>query len=128
LKPSIALVWLVVAAAVSVSAQGRGSARPDQTPIVEVVGCLSQAGSDWNLTDATEAAAVTTTFTTPEALKAAAAKSLGTLKYRLLGIGPFSPEPNKGHMVAARGLLIKGSGDVRINLTSLQTLKDQCAK
>jgi len=128
LKPSIALVSLVVAAACGVYAQGRGAARPDQTPIVEVVGCLSQTGSDWILTDATEAAPVTTTFTTPEALKAAAAKSLGTQKYRLLGAGPFSPEPHAGHTVAVRGLLLKGSGDARINLTSLQTLKDQCTK
>lgn len=128
MKPSIACVSLVVAAAAgSVQAQGRGSARPDQTPIVEAVGCLSQTGSDWILTDATEAATVTTTFTTPEALKAAAEKSLGTQRYRLLGVGPFSPEPHKGHTVAARGLLIKGTGDARINLTSLQMLKEKCA-
>jgi hypothetical protein len=129
LKPSIAFVSLVVAAAAgSVYAQSRGSARPDQTPIVETVGCLSQTGSDWILTDATEAATVTTTFTTPEALKAAAAKSPGTQRYRLLGVGPFSPEPHKGHTVVARGLLIKGSGDVRINVTSLQMLKEKCEK
>jgi hypothetical protein len=129
LKQSIKIVCLVVAASAgSVYAQGRGAARPDLTPIVEAVGCLSQSGSDWILTDATEASTVTTTYTTPEALKAAAARSLGTQRYRLLGVGPFSPEPHKGHTVAARGLLIKGSGDARINLTSLQMLKEKCAK
>jgi hypothetical protein len=129
LKLAIAFMWLVMAAAAgTVHAQGRGLARPDQTPIVEAVGCLSQTGSDWILTDATEAATVTTTFTTPEALKAAAAKSLGTQRYRLLGVGPFNPEPHKGHTVAARGLLIKSSSDTRINVTSLQMLKETCAK
>jgi hypothetical protein len=129
LKQSITIVWLVLAATTgSVQAQGRGSARPDQTPIVEAVGCLSQTGSDWILADATDAATVTSTFTTPEALKAAAEKSLGTQRYRLLNAGPFSPEPYKGHTVVARGLLIKGTGDVRINLTSLQMLKEKCAK
>jgi len=51
---STRIVWLLVAAAVgSLHAQGRGSApNPDVLPIVEVVGCLSQAGADWTLANA----------------------------------------------------------------------------
>jgi len=131
LKPwiTIKIVWLVmVTAAGGAYAQGRGQGRADQTPIVEAVGCLSQTGSDWILVNATEAETVTTTFTTPDALKAAAGKSLGTQKYRLLGVKPFSPEPHNGHMMVARGLLIKGSSDIRINVTSLQMLAATCAK
>ena len=125
----VKIVWLLmVTAASGAYAQGRGQGRGDQTPIVEAVGCLSQTGSDWILVNATEAETVTTTFTTPEALKAAASKSLGTQKYRLLGVKPFSPEPHNGHMMAARGLLIKGSSDTRINVTSLQMLSATCAK
>ena len=126
---TIKMVWLLmVTAASGVYAQGRGQGRGDQTPIVEAVGCLSQTGSDWILVNATEAETVTTTFTTPEALKAAAGKSLGTQIYRLLGVKPFSPEPHNGHRMAARGLLIKGSSDTRINVTSLQMLAATCAK
>jgi hypothetical protein len=129
LKPSTAFVFVVLAAAAgSVYAQGRGSARPDQTPIVEAVGCLSQTGSNWILTDATEAATATTTFTTPEAVKAAVEKPLGTQQYRLLGTSPFSPDRHKGHKMAIKGLLIKGDGESRINVTSLQMLAETCAK
>ena len=128
MRPSIVLVSLVLSAAAgSVYAQGRGSARPDQTPIVEAVGCLSQTGSDWILTDAIEAAPVTTTFTTPDAVKAAAAKPLGTQRYRLLGTSPFGPDSHKGHKMVVRGLLIKSGSETRINITSLQMLAEKCA-
>jgi hypothetical protein len=127
LRPSIARVSLVVAAAaVSVYAQGRGSARPDQTPIVEAVGCLSQTGADWILTDATETATVSTTFTTPEALKAAAEKPLGAQRYRLLGTSAFGPDQHKRHKIVVRGLLIKSASEIRINVTSLQMLAEKC--
>jgi hypothetical protein len=129
LKPLIVFVSLVLSAAAgSAYAQGRGSARADQTPIVEAVGCLSQTGSDWILTDATEATAVTTTFTTPEAVKAAAEKPLGTQQYRLLGTGPFSPDRHKGHKMVVKGLLVKSGTESRINVTSFQMLAETCAK
>ena len=124
------LVWLFVAAAIgSVHAQGRGSApNPDLLPIVESVGCLSQTGADWNLANATEAATSTTSFTTPEAVKAAAEKPLGSQQYRLLGTSPFSPERHKGHKIAVKGILIKSGSDSRINVTSFQMLAETCAK
>lgn len=129
MRPSIALASLVVAAAaVSVYAQGRGSARSDQTPIVEAVGCLSQTGADWSLTDATETATVSTTFTTPEALKSAAEKPLGTQRYRLLGTSAFGPDQHKGHKMVVRGLSIKSGSETRINVTSFQMLAETCAK
>ena len=127
---STRIVWLLVAAAVgSVHAQGRrGEPNPDQLPIVEVVGCLSQAGANWNLANATDPAVSTTSFTTPEAVKAAAEKPLGTLQYRLLGTSPFSPERHKGHKLAVKGILIKSGTDSRINVTSFQMLAEICAK
>lgn len=96
--------------------------------MVEVVGCLSQTGTNWILANATEPTASTTSFTTPEALKAAAEKPLGTQQYRLLGTSPFGPERHKGHKMAAKGLLIKGGSETRINLTSLQMLAGTCTK
>jgi hypothetical protein len=124
------LVWLFVAAAIgTVHAQGRGSApNPDLLPIVESVGCLLQTGADWNLANATEAATSTTSFTTPEAVKAAAEKPLGNQQYRLLGTSPFSPERHKGHKMAVKGILIKSGSESRINVTSFQMLAETCGK
>jgi hypothetical protein len=121
------ILWLAVCAAGGAYAQGHPSEpNLDQPAVVEVVGCLSQTGADWSLVKATEPAVVSTTFTTPEAVKAAAEKPLGTGEYRLLGASPFSPDPHKGHKMVVRGLLIKKSGS--INLTSLQMLAEACGK
>jgi len=123
------MVWLLVSVAVtSPHAQGRQSAPPDQVPIVEVVGCLSQKGTDWVLANATDPSPATTSFTTPEALKAAAEKPLGDQQYRLLGAGPFGPAIHKGHKLAVKGFLIKSGNDTRINLTSFQMVAETCTK
>jgi len=123
------VLWLVVCAVGGAYAQGRPSEpNSEQAPIVEVVGCLSQTDG-WTLANATEPAVASTSFTTPEAVKAAAEKPLGTLQYRLIGASSFGPEPHKGHKMVVRGLLIKKSGnDTRINLTSFQMLAETCAK
>ena len=123
-------IWLLVFAAAG-GAYGQGgpaAPSPDQPAMVEVVGCLSQTGANWILANATDPSASTTSFTTPEALKAAGEKPLGTQKYRLLGTSPFGPDRHKGHKMAAKGLLIKSGTDTRINLTSLQMLAETCAK
>ena len=123
-------IWLLVfAAAGGAYGQGRPpEPSPDQPAMVEVVGCLSQTGANWILTNATDPTPSTTSFTTPEALKAAAEKPFGTQQYRLLGTSPFGPDRHKGHKMAAKGLLIKSGTDTRINLTSLQMLAETCAK
>jgi len=128
MKQSTSIASLLIFAAVAgVYAQGRSSEpRPDQTPIVEAVGCLSQAGADWILTNGTDAAVATTTFTTPDAVKAAAEKPLGTQRYRLLGTSAFGPDQHKGHKIVVRGLLIKSSTETRINVTSFQMLAEKC--
>jgi hypothetical protein len=124
------IIWLLVCAAVGgVHAQGQSSkSNPDQPPVVEVAGCLAQSGSNWILTNATDPAASTTSFTTPEGVKAAADKPLGTQQIRLLGASPFSPDGHKGHKMVVRGLLIKSGSDTRINVTSFQMLAGTCEK
>jgi hypothetical protein len=130
MKQSTRIAGLLVLAAVgSAYAQGRSSEpKSDLTPIVEAVGCLSNAGADWILENATDFAVATTAFTTPEAVKAAADKPLGTQKYRLLGAGPFGPDQHRGHKMVVRGLLIKTDSETRINVTSFQMLAETCAK
>lgn len=126
---STSIIWLLVSAAVDVAyAQLPPPPPPDAPPIVEAVGCLSQTGSNWVLVNATDPAPATTSFTTPEAVKAAGEKPLGTQQYRLLGTSPFSPEGHKGHKIVVKGILIKSGGESRINLTSFQMLAATCAK
>jgi hypothetical protein len=123
------IIWLLVCAVGGAYAQGQPSnANQDLPALVETVGCLSQTGADWTLVNATDPATATTSFTTPEGVKAAGEKPLGTQQYRLLGTSPFSPEPHKGHKMAVRGLLIKNGSGIRLNVTSLQMLADTCAK
>jgi hypothetical protein len=123
------VLWLMVCAVGGAHAQGPPSEpKSDQAPVVEVVGCFSQTGADWILAKASEAAATTTSFTTPEEVKAAAEKPLGTQQYRLIGAIPFSPEHHKGHKMVVKGLLTKSGSDQHINLTSFQMLSDTCAK
>jgi hypothetical protein len=122
------IIWLLVAAG-GASAQGPSSkTTSDRPPLVEVVGCLSQAGSNWTLSNASEPANSTTSFTTPEAVKAAGEKPLGTGQFRLIGTAPFSPDGHKGHKMVVRGLLIKNGSETSINLTSFQMVADTCAK
>ena len=46
------VLWLVFCAVGGAYAQGRPSEpKPDQAPIVELVGCLSQTGADWILAE-----------------------------------------------------------------------------
>ena len=130
MKPSTSIVCLLVLAAVGrAHAQAPASEpKPDQSPIVEAVGCLSQAGTDWILGSASETVPARTPFTTPDAMKAAAEKPLGSQRYRLLGTSPFSPDRHKGHKMVVRGLLIKSGTETRINVTSFQMLAETCAK
>ena len=123
------VLWLVVCAVGGAYAQGPPSEhKSDQAPVVEVVGCLSQTGADWILAKASEPVVASTSFTTPEEVKAAAEKPLGTRQYRLIGASPFSPESHKGHKMVVKGLLIKSDSDPHINLTSFQMLSETCAK
>ena len=120
--------FLLALAFVQIAYSQGPPANPDQLRFIEVVGCLSQTGANWMLTSASDPAASPSSFTTPEAVKAAAAKSLGTQQYRLLGIRSFSPEGHKGHKMVAKGLLVKSGSENRINLTSFQMLAETCAK
>jgi hypothetical protein len=123
------VLWLVVYAAGGAYAQGRPSEpKSDQAPVVELVGCLSQAGADWILAKASEPAVTSTSFTTPEEVKAAAEKPLGTRQIRLIGASSFDPEGHKGHKMVVKGLLTQRGSDQRINLTSFQMLSETCAK
>ena len=109
--------------------QGRAGAPPSTTSIVEVVGCLvSGPNNSWALTNGTEPVVTATAGTTVEAVKAAEAKPLGKARYTLIGLSLLNPAPHTGHKMAVKGLLIKDSKEVRINVTSFQMAGATCAR
>jgi hypothetical protein len=102
---------------------------PDDVPIVEVVGCLSQGASNgWIVTNATEPVKAAAGFSRPEEMKAAEVKPLGTLQFPLIGLVEFNPAEHKGHRVVVKGLLIKEATTSRLNVTSLMTASASCSK
>jgi hypothetical protein len=126
-RPTGIVFFLLVIGGASAQSQP-SKPNSDRPAIVEVVGCLSQTGANWVLTNASDPAPSTTSFTTPEAVKAAADKPLGTERFQLLGTGPFSPDVHKGHKMVVRGFLIKSGSETRINLSSFQMVAETCTK
>jgi hypothetical protein len=101
---------------------GGGSA-----PIVEAVGCLSEKSSGkWFLTRASTASDSASQATSRQELNAMAGRALGDRTYDLIGVGPFGPAGHTGHVVAVKGALIGSNGNGRVNVTSLETLRDVC--
>jgi hypothetical protein len=97
--------------------------------IIEVAGCLDESpAGTWMVTHAGDAIVSKTQATTSVALKAAAAKPLGTGQYRLLGVSVFNPSHHKGQKVAVKGVLIKNANQSRLNVTSLQMVDATCVR
>jgi hypothetical protein len=102
---------------------------PPTVDIVEVVGCLQAGPNDtWVLGRASNPELQRRPNTNPEAVKAAAAKPLGTQQFRLMNIAVFGPAAHQGHKMAVRGILIKDPKLSRINTMSFQMLDAACAK
>lgn len=135
-----AIVTLVFACSVSTAVQAQNQRPGAQPPpgvgnipptvdIVEVVGCLQSGPNDtWILGRATTPELQRRPNTSPEAVKAAAAKPLGTQQFRLMNISVFNPAAHQGHKMAVRGILIKDPKQPRINTMSFQMLDAACAK
>jgi len=102
---------------------------PNAVPIVEAIGCLADgADNTWTLSSATEPARSTPGFSKSDDVKAAEAKPLGTQQIRLIGLLEMHPEEHKGHKVLVKGLLVKDATGQRLNITSLTTVSQTCAK
>ena len=109
---------------------GLGTAMAQQQLIqmVTVVGCLQQVSGDlpWMLEKATEGTPSETAFTSQDEVDESQDRALGTLEYRLLGVGEFDIEPHVGHKVQAKGLEVTLDGERRLNITSFQHLAPAC--
>jgi hypothetical protein len=95
--------------------------------IAEVVGCL-EAGpqGQWQLVNASQPALSDSQGTSSAAVRMAEAKPLGSQVYQLLGARVFQPASHEGEKVVVKGVLMKN--EMRINLTSLQTVAAKCMK
>ncbi len=100
----------------------------DEIALVTVVGCLAEepGALPWILERATAGVPTEQAFTSEEELARSAGEPLGTLRYRLLGVGEFGVESHAGHRVQVKGLKLRYDGEWRLNITSFQHLAPTC--
>jgi cbb3-type cytochrome c oxidase subunit III len=101
--------------------------------LIQAVGCLSQRQDGYYLINATEPARTSSSDkSTPDELKAATLKSLGTLQFRLQSFdylsADFKPEAHRGHKMQTKGYLTRQPGMSRINLTDMEMLDSSCER
>jgi len=133
--PAVIVCLLTTTLAAQQRGRGAGAefAGPPQgandIAVVEAVGCLA-AGPDnaWTLSSATEPAKSTPGFSKAEDVKAAEGRPLGSQQMRLVGLIEMHPEEHKGHKVLVKGMLMKDASGPRLNITSLTTVSQTCAK
>jgi mono/diheme cytochrome c family protein len=113
---------------------GKEGPRPLPTNAsVQVVGCFTPGtGDTWMLTNAGDLArSRNTEQIAPEELKAAAAKPLGTQKFRLSNLDDFKPgfrpESYKGQRTFVKGPLTRSASGDRIFVLSLEPISANCA-
>ena len=105
------------------------SAQVGQEAAVElrtVVGCVASSGGGWMLERATEGEPTERAFTSEDELDDSRRRGLGSLSYRLLGVGEFAVGDHDGHKVQVKGLRFARDGELRLNVTSFQPLDPDC--
>jgi mono/diheme cytochrome c family protein len=110
-----------------VRAPGAAPRQAQNFSVVEVVGCLERDGDGWFLTRTTEPVLTGGRPANAAELKEAAVRPLGDLKFRLVSVGPFSPDAHAGEKMDAKGLLYRAPSKDRLNVSSLQPLGARCA-
>jgi mono/diheme cytochrome c family protein len=110
-----------------------GKDGPAQVPdfaLVRVVGCLTASPSDgaWMLSHSTDPVRTGNPQPVAGEREVSEALPLGARTYRLLVSAAYAPEPRKGHRVEVRGFLIRRPTEVRLNITSLETLDPSCGE
>ena len=105
---------------------------PGEVPsfaLVSVVGCLERgAGGDWVLTRAAPAVRTTDpSASSPEALAVLAGRPLGTRTFELMAVYP-DPAAHAGHVMEAKGFLIRSPDGDRVNVSTLGMVADACGR
>jgi hypothetical protein len=97
---------------------------PGKVPIMAVHGCLTQEGTNWFLTSATEPVASTAGADPAPPT----GPTTGKGRFQLVGITEFNLPSMKDHSVTVKGLFVKASPVSRLNLTSVKSLAPSCAR
>jgi mono/diheme cytochrome c family protein len=108
---------------------GKGGAEPvPNFSLVQVVGCLvrSDAEKAWMLTNSTEPARAGYPQPSDADRSAAVARPLGSQLFNLMVTPAYKPETHQDKKVEVRGFLIRNPKQNRINITSLETVADNC--
>ncbi|PWU06067.1 MAG: hypothetical protein C5B51_13090 [Terriglobia bacterium] len=102
--------------------------------LVQVAGCMMQSpNKTWMLSKASEPVRTRNPeeITSLE-LKSAEAKPAGSASFRLQNLedlrGGFQPDAYAGHRLVAKGVLIRGAGNDRINVLVLARMAQACAE
>ena len=91
-----------------------------------VVGCLASGAGGWMLERATEGEPTERAFTSEDEIDDSRRRALGSLSYRLLGVGEFAVGDRDGYKVQVKGLRFARDGELRLNVTSFQPLDPDC--
>ncbi len=129
--PRVVTTGVVLCAALvmgAARANALGAQAGEDIQLVTVVGCLQQQSGElpWLVDHATEGTTTETAFTSEEEVERSRGQALGSLEYRLLGVGEFSVEAHVGHKVQVKGLALRHNGERRLNITSFQHLSPTC--
>lgn len=118
---------LTAAGAADVRIEAEGG--PGEVPsfaLARVLGCLARDDAAWVLTRATRAVRTTDpSESSPEALAALAGQPLGTRTFELMAVYP-DPAAHAGHVMEAKGFLIRSPDGDRINVSTLGMVAAAC--
>jgi mono/diheme cytochrome c family protein len=110
-----------------VSKAGEGPRKAPNFVLVQVVGCLMPgSGNAWTLTRATEPVPTGDQPSTPQMLREAEARALGSETFRLISVGSFAPESHQGQKMQAKGLLYRAPDKLLLNVISLEPVGSAC--
>jgi hypothetical protein len=117
---------LTIALALSTVGTARVAAQApsNKVPVVAVVGCLAEQGTNWMLTSATEP--TPSIANGPPAGEAIKGPTSGKNEYRLIGTSEFDLPAHKGHTVLVKGLFVKATPVSRVNVTSVTMVSTAC--
>ena len=95
--------------------------------VVQVVGCLVKNGDrNWQLAQATEPVLTRERASSPDELKALAARPLGAQTFELVSLSSVQGDLHPGQKVEVKGLLYKSATTNRVNVSSLQAAGGSC--
>jgi hypothetical protein len=122
---AVAVTLAMVSATLSGAAlRAQPPTRVDKVPIVAVIGCITEQGADWMLTNATEP--TPSMANAPPAGTKIEGPTSGTNTFRLIGTSEFDLPAHEGHTMLVKALYIEAEPHVRLNVTSVTMVAESC--